>query len=327
MERPLLSVTVAAGEKPDLPSDMQKRWLDLDTVLQRERQRRSATAYYGEAYPDYWPNLGPGSFGTFLGAQPHFLPDTVWYDPCCQKLQELQPHLDPDNPWWQWSLAATERAVAECDGSYLISTPDLVENLDTVAALAGTETVLFGLMEAGDELQRIQEQLLPLWEQAFQAHYDRNKDAAGWSSFAAFGIWGPGKTAKLQCDLSAMISKPMFDTFVLPYLQRQCHWLDHSIYHLDGPQAVHHLPSLLTLDKLHCIQWTPGAGNPDGGDPQWDHIYRTTLDAGKNIHAHMELEAVRPFIKRFGTTGVFVQTTAATTEEAEQLIKDLENAG
>jgi len=218
----------------------------------------------------------------------------------------------------------TRRACEGADGTYLVSVPDLVENLDTLAALVGTEQVLYGLMDKPGEITRIQEALLPLWEEAFQAHYDIVKDREGWNSFAAFGIFGPGRTAKLQCDLSAMISESMFDQFVVPYLEQQCRWLDYSIYHLDGPGAVHHLPSLLGIDALQCIQWTPGAGNPEGGDPVWDDIYRRSLDAGKNIEAMMPIAQVRDFVKRFGSRGVFINTTASSQEEGEALLLDLE---
>ena len=42
-------------------------------------------------------------------------------------------------------------------------------------------------------------------------------------------------------DASAMFSTPMFRRFVAPALTAQCEWLDYSLYHLDGTQAVHHL--------------------------------------------------------------------------------------
>ena len=39
--------------------------------------------------------------------------------------------------------------------------------------------------------------------------------------FGAFRIWGPGKTAKVQCDASAMFSPAMFEQFVVPALTEE----------------------------------------------------------------------------------------------------------
>ena len=45
--------------------------------------------------------------------------------------------------------------------------------------------------------------------------------------------------------------------------------LDHSLYHLDGPDAIKHVPALMELEKLDALQWTCGAGQPDGACPRW----------------------------------------------------------
>ena len=77
------------------------------------------------------------------------------------------------------------------------------------------------------------------------------------STFGAFGIWAPGKTAKLQCDASAMFSPDMFQRFVVPSLTEQCEWLDYSMYHLDGSQAMCHLDALLGIDAPGCDRVDP----------------------------------------------------------------------
>ncbi len=324
LPRPLLvltSPTRGPAARPQL--DIESRWLDQAYILSGVERRFMETHYWAEAFPYMWPDLGPGSFGAFLGACPQFFPDTVWYKPVSEPMTSTSLALNQQSRWWQWSLTMAEKSVKEAKGRWLVAIPDLVENLDTLAAVFGTETVLFALHDAPHDIHRLQSALLPLWEEAFDRHYEVAQDDKGWSAFAAFSIWGPGRTAKVQCDISAMLSPSMFDEFVFPYLQEQCRFLDSSIYHLDGRSAVQHLPSLLRIDGLDCIQWTPGAGEPDGGDPVWDDIYRQTLDSGRCIHAHMPLSRVRDFVKRFGTTGVLIITQAASDREAAALLEDL----
>ena len=331
MDRPLMVVTAPrshlstcndAHEHEKKAISVEEQWLNAEGVLQRKEAEFEETAYLGEAFPYLWADLGPGSLGTFLGAKPVFEPDTVWYEPCFDQLRDAVIRLQKDSVWWRWTLKTTQLAVERARGRYLVTFPDLIENLDTLAAVLGTEETLVYLIDAPDEIHRLQKELLPVWFEAYNALYDLIQDEEGWSAFAAFNIWGPGKTAKLQCDFSAMISPDMFDEFVLPYLQDQCDALDCTIYHLDGSHAIRHLDSLLSIDSLDCIQWTPGAGAPDGGDPCWDDIYRKTLDAGKCIHAHMPPHRVKDFVKRFGKTGVLIQTHTPSEEVGQRLIDE-----
>jgi hypothetical protein len=55
--------------------------------------------------------------------------------------------------------------------------------------------------------------------------------------------------------------------------------VDRSIYHLDGPDACRHLPRLLELDRLDCIQWIQGEGNPYPS--KWLDTLQRIADAGK----------------------------------------------
>ena len=68
-----------------------------------------------------------------------------------------------------------------------------------------------------------------------------------------------------------------------PFIREQCRWLDYSLYHLDGVAAVRHLDALLEIEELDAIQWTPGVGEPQGGDPRWYDLYRRIRAAGKSV--------------------------------------------
>lgn len=38
-----------------------------------------------EAFPSVEINIGPGSMATYLGSEPYFAWDTVWYAPCVKE--------------------------------------------------------------------------------------------------------------------------------------------------------------------------------------------------------------------------------------------------
>ena len=63
---------------------------------------------------------------------------------------------------------------------------------------------------------------------------------------------------------------------------RQTEFLDHTIYHLDGANAFHHLDALLELPQLQAIQVLPGAGNP--GPLHYIDVLRKVQAAERNLH-------------------------------------------
>ena len=52
-----------------------------------------------------------------------------------------------------------------------------------------------------------------------------------------------------------MVSKETFDDLFLPGIRQECRHAEASLYHLDGPNALTHLDSLLEIPELDAIQW------------------------------------------------------------------------
>jgi hypothetical protein len=161
---------------------------------------------------------------------------------------------------------------------------------------------------------------------SFDLIYEKIKDADGGNAFAAFQIWGPGKTAKLQCDFSAMISPRMFRTFVVPCLSSQAEWLDYSLFHLDGTTCIQHLDALLEIKALNAIEWTPQAGRPGGGSSEWFPLYRRIKAGGKGIQAiGVEPDEVVPLLDELGPDGTFIlMAYPLEPGPAEMLLKSIE---
>lgn len=127
------------------------------------------------------------------------------------------------------------------------------------------------------------EQINLLWFEAYSRIYEIVKLDDGSSAYRAFAVWGPGKTAKVQCDASAMFSADTYETLVIPALTRQWDWLDCSVFHLDRHQCIRHLDHLLAIESLDAVEWTPDPTVLSGGAPHWFPMYRRTLDAGKSV--------------------------------------------
>ena len=80
-----------------------------------------------------------------------------------------------------------------------------------------------------------------------------------------------------------MISPAQFRRFVQPSLDIQSRKLDHVLYHLDGPDAIRHVPALMEINGIDALQWTSGAGHFDAASNDWFVIYDQVTSAGKSL--------------------------------------------
>jgi hypothetical protein len=116
-----------------------------------------------------------------------------------------------------------------------------------------------------------------------------------------------------------MISKAMFDDMFLPGLRNECAHTRASIYHLDGPGALHHLDSLLGIPELNAIQWVYGAGK--GPATRWLDVYRKCQAAGKSIQLGVSLDELEIVIGNLKPEGVWLGVDGIRgREEAETVI-------
>ena len=322
---------IEAIPEPATPGGVRAKWTDPTYRCDAAEFRMSRTRHYADAFPWFDTQIGPGSLGTFLGARPQFAETTVWYEPCIGDPDTYGPiRFDPaGNEWLDVHLAVIDEGLRRADGRYLVGVPDLIEGLDTLAAMRGTEQVMLDTIERPAWVERKVREINEAFFAAFDLIYDRVRGADGGNAFI-FHTWGPGKTAKVQCDLCCMLSPAMFRRLVIPAMAAQCDWLDFSMYHLDGEDAIPHLDALLEIDSLDAIEWTPRAQYPrdayrGGGCPQWYDLYRRIKSAGKSVQAiGVRPEQVAPLLDAVGPEGMYLWVNAPDPAAAETVLRNVE---
>jgi hypothetical protein len=251
------------------------------------------THYLAEAAPYVTPDLAPNCLALYLGCHGVDMPGTVWCEPVGDDIGDLRFDYDPANFYWQFSLRLGREMLHMGKGKYLLQFPDLIEGLDTLAAMRGTDRLLIDLIERPEWVQQCMRRITDRYFHYYDILYDMMRDEVGGSHF---WLWAPGRLSKFQCDFSAMISPRMFKEFMLPVLTEMCERVSYSLYHWDGPGAIPHHDHLLSIPKLRMIQWTSGAGAETTGNKRWFPLYHKTIEAGKKMFIVMEnvedLEAV-----------------------------------
>jgi len=309
-----LSVAVAAPPRdptavdPGLPGDGATRHADPAYVTASSHHWQAHSVHALDALPIGRVDLGPGSLALYLGSEPGFSIDTVWFHPLAdQSVLERPLRFDPANRWWQHQLALVDAALARSAGRYPVGFPDLIENLDILASLRDTQALMIDLLERPAWVKQKIAEINRIYREVYDALHERIVLPDGSSCFNAFHLWGPGRTAKVQCDALAMISPAMFREFVQPALAEQCDWLDCAMFHLDGTQAIAHLPTLLEIPGLDAIEFTPQAGIEGGGHERWWPLYRQILAAGKSVQiVAVKPPEVAPLLDAIGPHGVYL---------------------
>ena len=308
--------------------DMEDKYQNPQRIVDRYRYFCQTHAFLGESFPNLNIDFGPGSLASYLGSEIGFKEDTVWFNKCLDGWDGV-PKLtfDPENKWFKKHLQLAKDCQALAGDDFYVDMPDLMENIDVLASLRGAQDILFDLLDEPEMIgERIQE-VTDIYYEYYDRFYDVIKDEEGGNAYTVFQIWGPGRTVKLQCDFSAMMSPEDFRKYIQPSLRSQSENVDHELYHLDGPAAIKHMDALMEIEGIDALQWTSGDAGPDGTLPDWDVIYDKAIAAGKSIWVKVYsgefedwIRNVDRIVNKYGSHSLFLLFPEMSMEQAAYLL-------
>ena len=317
IDRPCIAVTAPSG-KPAAsvtPRDAKQKWTDPEYVVESALAGFEATCYGGEALPSTTLMVG---YCFAYGAPLHFADSTIWHDPTIVDWDNPpRLELNEDDWGWQQTRKVVSAMVEAGVGKFFVGQPAILVPNDMLAMLRGPGQLCMDLIERPDlvkcVLAKILEDWLYIYDELDQIIRAKMEGSTSWLS-----VWGPGKMSALQSDFSCMVSSAHFEEFIVPELEAGTETLDHTIYHLDGPGALHHLDRLLDLPELHAIQWTPGAGQPSG--LAWLDLYKRVQAKGKGLYVGLGRDEVETALRELEPEGLFITTSCSSIAEADDLL-------
>ena len=307
---------------PPAPKDLDQKWFDPEWRAEYLDWYVAHSCLKADMLPVANTQLGPGSLAAILGGVFEGGEDTIWIHPDPDFNDDIR--FNPEHPNYLLHKALLKACKQKAQGNYYVGMPDLMEGMDVLAALKGTDKVLMDTVTQPEVLERQMQQINDIYFRVFDELYDIIREGDE-MAFCYFSSWAPGKMTKLQSDISTMISVEDYRRFVQPFIRQQCQKIDYTLYHLDGVGALHHLPALLEIDELNAIQWTPGVGEPQGGSPKWYDLYKKILAAGKSIMAcWVTVDELRPLLDNIGGDGVHLEMDFHNEAEVEQAMRIIE---
>jgi len=302
--------------------DLNQRWFDPKWRADYLDWYVAHSSLMADMLPVANTQLGPGSLAAILGGVFEGGEDTIWIHPNPNFTDDIT--FDPTHPNYLLHKNLLKACKTKAQGHYYVGMPDLMEGLDVLAAIKGTDKVLLDTVMQPEVLERQMQQINDIYFRVFDELYDIIREGDE-MAFCYFSSWAPGKMSKLQSDISTMISVDDYRRFVQPFIREQCQKIDYTLYHLDGVGAMRHLDALLEIEELNAIQWTPGVGEPQGGSPKWYDLYNKILAAGKSIMAcWVTLDELKPLLDHIGGEGVHIEMDFHNEREVEQAMQIVE---
>ncbi len=294
---------------------------DWDSSLRAFAEQTMYIEWLGEAIPFMHLNFGPDQFGAWIGGdlRNSSVGDepTSWSVPIVENWDSIPDISRPHGEWWDKALAYFTLAAEISEGKFLAGMADIHSNLDALSAIRGPQDLCMDLCDVPEKIDvamtAVRKAFAPTFEGLEKAGKMRERGYMGWASF-----FSETRFAMLQCDFACMISSEHFRRWVVPALEEESSFLDHSTYHYDGPDALVHLQDVLSIKGINTIQWVPGAGNA----PliEWMDLFKEIQKAGKGLHMYLSPQEVKLCHKELRPEGVFYDVWASSPQEGQELL-------
>jgi 5-methyltetrahydrofolate--homocysteine methyltransferase len=310
--------------EPGPPTTAEQRWTDLDYISALCEYTHAHTFYGGEAFPVWHGGYaGFTRLAVILGCPISLDFSTGWVDPILtgEDIEYESLRLKDNEPHFQFALRLLRRGCEEAKGKSIPSIGAFGGCGDTLAALRGTERLLYDVMDRPERVRAADGYLMDLWCRLYDEFYSIIRDTAEGST-CWFELWSAGKFYSCQNDFSYMISPRMFEEIFLPTIEKQTEFLDHAVFHVDGVGAFVHVDTLCRLPRLQAIQILPGAGKPS--PLAYMPVLKKVQAAGKNLHITIPAHEVEAVLAELSARGLFIATGCETEDEARALLRKAE---
>ncbi len=319
IDRPVTIINFAKKNKSGKPpvkknyASHRERWMDAEQIADNVLYNTANTVHCGDSLPFTIPNLGPEVFSAFFGMEMEYGEVTSWGIPNLHdwsKVSELK--FSRENFFWKKINEMTDILLQKGKGKFYTGYTDIHPGGDAIAAFRDPLNLNMDMIDCPEDVRKLREHVDDVFIEIFNFYMDKLQKAdqaiSSWPGIVSSKRWHVPSN-----DFSCMISKQMFDDIFLPGIVRECKNAEASIYHLDGPQSLTHLDSLLEIRELNAIQWVFGAGKGRASD--WLHVYKKCQTAKKGIQLWISPDELDTIMENLRPEGVWIRINEIPDEE------------
>ena len=153
--------------------DLNQRWFDPEWRAEYLDWYVAHSSLKADILPVANTQLGPGSLAAILGGVFEGGEDTIWIHPNPNYTDDIV--FDPQHPNWLLHKELLRACKEKAQGHYYVGMPDLMEGLDVLAALKGTDQVLLDTVMYPERLEHQMQQINDIYFQVFDELYIREQ--------------------------------------------------------------------------------------------------------------------------------------------------------
>jgi len=299
-------------------------WTDPEENYNRSITWFENTYFGGEAIPATYINWGASAGAAFYGSSPAFNKRSVWYPEVINDWDKWKWRFNErTDKYWNGILNIVKYFLEQNNGRYFVGNPEIGNAADLLSLMRGMDKMSMDLIDYPEKINEaikfMSDKWILLHEEIYRMTLSAN-DGGGvlpWMS-----LWAPGRHDQIACDFSSVISPSMFKEFFVPEIKKMGNWTDYATYHLDGPSCMNnHLDTLLGIEQLKNIEWTPGVGSPPTYSPQYIPKYKKIQASGKNLYLLAKINEIEPLLSELSPKRLYICTQADSEDEANELLR------
>ena len=312
LDRPPVSLWVETKRSLRTPrsnhATLRERWLDVDFQVESAIAGLETNPCLGDTVPSYLPNVGPDLVSTLFGAELVFGESTSWCQHTVPETADWERFIatPPDfaNPYWKAIEDMITQAAERFAGRYYVAMPDLHGSFDVLAGVRGPENLCLDIVDDPELVRRASLHATKAYVEGYRRLYQR-LTALGQPSTTWCAYLHDGTAYVPSCDFWCLVSREIAEDLIRPTIEQEMAPLERTIFHLDGPQALHHLDLMLRLPRLNAVQWVFGAGH--GPASRWLGVFRRIRRAGKAVQVLADdAEDALAVLRELGPDGVWL---------------------
>lgn len=283
IDRPCTVIWAKKSSNRAEPAIIQPVMGNFADTFARHQLYLDSHAFLGECMPGFRCGFGPDQMAGFFGAPITMGPassNTSWSEKIVDDWKKFLPLQIAENSTCFNRMKEYHRAASEYfKGKCLLYNIDLHSNIDTLEGLRGAERLLYDIIDSPDVVKRAMMDVRKLYTYIYETFYDLSGAAEYGTADRCLALYSRGKYNIVSADFIALLSPEMMREFVLPALEEEAAYLDHSCFHLDGPDALRHLDTICGIKDIDVIQWQPGSYNKPAFE--WPEVIDRIQQAGK----------------------------------------------
>jgi hypothetical protein len=330
IDRPLVQFSLykSKNERFALPAHWHARseetQVDVELFAKWHLIDLSHQLFLGDSLPIVCPGLGPAVMAAFYGCPLHFDQyGNSWNEPIVADFNGLEClTFNWESPWLSTLRHLTTACLNMGAGHFITGMSNWFTGADCLAAIFGSQNLVKALIQDPDWVKQALDRLQTDFEQLY-LEFHKELSSAGQPGTTWLPLLSDGRYYVITNDFSIMTSTTLYRKLFLDGAIRECQYLDHSVYHLDGPDAVRHLDTILELEQLDGVHFIPSLS--DASFTRWAGVYKRIQDAGKCLIVNCEMDEIDAISNTLMPEGLLLNVMNVTSiEEANDLLKHVE---